>query len=80
MGVDLGVSNYVAPSTRLDRLKKIREIVGEGSFIISPGVGVQGGDPAKTLEFADALIVGRSIYASDEPQEALNSIIDSIEL
>lgn len=80
MGVDLGVSNYVAPSTRLDRLKKIREIVGEGSFIISPGVGVQGGDPAKTLEFADALIVGRSIYTSDEPQEALNSIIDSIEL
>jgi orotidine-5'-phosphate decarboxylase len=80
MGVDMGIKNYVAPSTRLDRLGKIREIVGKNSFIISPGVGAQGGDPAKTLEFADALIVGRSIYASDNPQEALHSIIKSIEL
>jgi orotidine-5'-phosphate decarboxylase len=80
MGVDMGLKNYVAPSTRLDRLEKIRKIVGDESFIISPGVGVQGGDPAKTLEFADALIVGRSIYAADNPQEALRSIIDGIEL
>lgn len=80
MGVDMGIKNYVAPSTRLDRLEKIRKIVGDESFIISPGVGVQGGDPAKTLEFADALIVGRSIYAADNPQEALRSIIDGIEL
>jgi len=80
MGVDMGIKNYVAPSTRLDRLEKIRKIVEDESFIISPGVGVQGGDPAKTLEFADALIVGRSIYASDNPQEALRSIIESIEL
>lgn len=80
MGVDMGVRNFVAPSTRLDRLEKIRKIVGEESFIISPGIGVQGGDPAKTLEFADALIIGRSIYAADNPQEALHSIIESIEL
>jgi orotidine-5'-phosphate decarboxylase len=80
MGVDMGIKNYVAPSTRLDRLEKIRKIVGDESFIISPGVGVQGGDPAKTLEFADALIVGRSIYAADNPQEVLRSIIDGIEL
>ena len=80
MGVNMGIQNYVAPSTRLDRLSKIREVVGEDSFIISPGVGFQGGNPARTLEFADALIVGRSIYAADDPQKALHSIIDSIEL
>ncbi len=80
MGVDMGIKNYVAPSTRLDRLGKIREIVGDDSFIISPGVGVQGGDPSQTLEFADALIVGRSVYTADNPQEALHSIIESIEL
>ena len=28
MGVELGISNYVAPATKLDRLQKIREIVG----------------------------------------------------
>jgi orotidine-5'-phosphate decarboxylase len=80
MGVDMGVKNYVAPSTRLERLEKIREVVGAKSFIISPGVGVQGGNPARTLKFADSLIIGRSIYAAEQPQEALQSIIDSIEL
>ncbi len=80
MGVDMGIKNYVAPSTRLDRLEKIRKIVGEDSFIISPGVGVQGGKPAETLKLADSLIVGRSIYAAEDPQNALQSIIDGIEL
>ena len=80
MGVEMGLKNYVAPSTKLDRLEKIRSIVGEDSFIISPGVGTQGGDPAKTLEFADAIIVGRSIYSSDVPEKAIKSIIDSIKL
>lgn len=80
MGVDMGVQNFVAPSTRLDRLEKIREVVGEESLIISPGVGVQGGNPARTLKYADSLIIGRSIYSADQPQETLQSIIDSIKL
>jgi orotidine-5'-phosphate decarboxylase len=78
MGVDMGLKNYVAPSTKLNRLKKIRSVVGEDSFIISPGVGVQGGDPRKTLEFADAIIVGRSIYSSKNPENVVKSLIDSI--
>jgi len=80
MGVDMGLKNFVAPSTKLDRLKKIRSIVGNESFVISPGVGVQGGDPRKTLEFADAIIVGRSIYSSENPEKAVKSIIDDIKL
>ncbi|WP_048190094.1 orotidine-5'-phosphate decarboxylase [Methanobacterium sp. SMA-27] len=78
MGVDMGLKNYVAPSTKLNRLKKIRSVVGEDSFIISPGVGVQGGDPNQTLKFADAIIVGRSIYSSDNPEKAIKSIINDI--
>ncbi len=80
MGVEIGITHYVGPSTRLERLKMIREIVGKDSFIISPGVGVQGGDPRETLQFADAIIVGRSIYLSDDPVNALESIISAIEL
>jgi orotidine-5'-phosphate decarboxylase len=80
MGLDMGITNYVAPSTKLDRLKKIRETVGDDSIIISPGVGVQGGDPASTLKYADALIIGRSIYTANNPKQALQSIIDSIKL
>jgi len=78
MGVDMGINNYVGPSTRLDRLEKIREIVGESSFIISPGVGAQGGVPSDTLQFANALIIGRSIYLAKDPESALESIIYTI--
>ncbi|CDG64764.1 MAG: orotidine-5-phosphate decarboxylase [Methanobacterium sp.] len=80
MGVDMGIQNYVGPSTRLDRLEKIRNIIGEDSFLISPGVGTQGGNPKDTLNFADALIIGRSIYLAPDPVESLESIIDSIEV
>ncbi|AIS32348.1 MAG: orotidine-5'-phosphate decarboxylase [Methanobacterium formicicum] len=79
MGVEMGIQNYVGPSTRLDRLEKIRSIIGKDSFLISPGVGTQGGDPKDTLKFADALIIGRSIYLAPDPVESLESIIDSIE-
>lgn len=75
MGVDIGITNYVAPATRLDRLSKIRNIVGSDACIISPGVGKQGGDAKKTLEFASAIIVGRSIYESDNPALACEKII-----
>ncbi len=75
MGVDMGITNYVAPATRLDRLSEIRNIVGDDACIISPGVGKQGGDAKKTLEFASAIIVGRSIYESDNPALACEKII-----
>ncbi|MEF2930954.1 MAG: orotidine-5'-phosphate decarboxylase [Methanobrevibacter smithii] len=75
MGVDMGITNYVAPATRLDRLSKIRDIAGDDACIISPGVGKQGGDAKKTLEFASAIIVGRSIYESDNPALACEKII-----
>jgi len=78
MGVDMGIKNYVAPSTRLDRLSDIRNIVGKDSFIISPGVGTQGGNPKDTLKYADGLIIGRSIYEADNPEIAINEIVESI--
>ncbi len=79
MGVKMGIKNYVGPSTKLDRLKKIRNVIGNESFLISPGVGTQGGDPKGTLEFADALIVGRSIYLSNDPEGAVEDIIRRIQ-
>lgn len=78
MGVEMNIKNYVAPATRLNRLKEIRNIVGKDSFIISPGVGKQGGDVKKTLEISDAAIIGRSIYESENPKESLNNFINLI--
>lgn len=80
MGVDLGIKNYVAPATKIDRLKKIREVVGKDSFIISPGVGFQGGNAKDTLHYSNAAIVGRSIYNASNPKKALEEIIESIKV
>ncbi len=79
MGVEMGIRNYVAPATRLDRLSIIRDIVGDDAFIISPGVGKQGGDGKKTLEYSNAIIVGRSIYEADNPETACENLIKSLE-
>ena len=79
MGVDMGISNYVAPATRLDRLADIRRIVGDEAYIISPGVGKQGGDGKKTLEYSNAIIVGRSIYEAENPHKACEDLIKSLD-
>ena len=75
MGVELGITNYVAPATRINRLKDIRNIVGENAFIISPGVGTQGGDAKETLKYSNAIIVGRSIYEAENPKDACEKLI-----
>ena len=78
MGVEMGITNYVAPSTRPERLSEIRDIVGKEAFMISPGVGTQGGDPRETLKYSNALIIGRSIYNAEDPEKATKDIIESI--
>lgn len=75
MGVELGITNYVAPATRINRLNDIRNIVGKNAFIISPGVGTQGGDAKETLKYSNAIIVGRSIYESENPKDACEKLI-----
>ena len=79
MGVEMGITNYVAPSTRPERLSEIRDIVGKDAFMISPGVGTQGGDPRETLKYSKALIIGRSIYNAEDPEKATKDIVDSIQ-
>ena len=78
MGVEMGITNYVAPATRLDRLSIIRDIVGDNAFIISPGVGKQGGNGKKTLEYSNAIIVGRSIYEANNPKIACENLIQTL--
>ena len=77
MGIEMGIKNYVAPATRLNRLSDIRKIAGDESFIISPGVGVQGGKPQETLKYANAIIVGRSIYESENPKQVCENLLSN---
>lgn len=72
MAKNLGVDGIVAPSTRPERLKEIKNLAEE-SFVISPGVGAQGGNLEEVLNVLDEndyVIVGRAIYESENPRES----------
>jgi orotidine-5'-phosphate decarboxylase len=78
LAVDAGASGIIAPATRPERVKALREIVGD-LIILSPGVGAQGGSPAATIEAgADYCIVGRSIYNSPSPSISAQKIVEEI--
>lgn len=79
MAADAEASGVVAPATRPQRVTEIRKIIGNKLSIISPGVGAQGGTASDVIKAgADWVIVGRSIYQSDEPELAAKKIVDEI--
>ncbi|WMW23415.1 orotidine-5'-phosphate decarboxylase [Methanolobus mangrovi] len=79
MAADVKASGVVAPATRPERVTEIRKIIGNELSIISPGVGAQGGSASDVIKAgADWVIVGRSIYQSDEPDMAAKKIVDEI--
>ncbi|WP_457611689.1 orotidine-5'-phosphate decarboxylase [Methanocaldococcus sp.] len=70
MAKELNLDGIVAPSTRPERLRELKQI--SGLPIYTPGVGAQGGkleEIINILDDEDYLIVGRSIYLSDDPKE-----------
>lgn len=74
LGVECGVDGFIAPATRPDRITAIRNIAGTRK-ILSPGVGAQGGNAGDAIRAgADYVIVGRSIYTSNDPEAALAEI------
>jgi len=78
MGVRCGVSGFVAPATRPDRIAAIRAIAGDRT-IISPGVGAQGGSAASAISAgADHVIVGRAIYDAKDPRKVAEKICEEI--
>jgi orotidine-5'-phosphate decarboxylase len=46
-----GSNGYVVGCTASEELREIREIIGEDSLILSPGLGAQGGDPETALRY-----------------------------
>jgi orotidine-5'-phosphate decarboxylase len=80
MAAEAGAFGLVAPATRPERVKKIREIIGDELAIISPGVGAQGGKASDVIAAgADWVIVGRSIYYSESPKETSREIAEEID-
>jgi len=79
MAREMGVWGVVAPATRPDRVKQIRDWVGPETKILSPGVGAQGGTASETIQAgADLIIVGRAIYNTPDPKQAASCILEAI--
>ena len=79
LAVECKATGVVAPATRPERVRQIREVVGDLA-IISPGVGAQGGNAADAIRAgADYVIVGRSIYNSKNPGIEAEKIVKEIE-
>lgn len=78
MGVRCGVAGFIAPATRPERIRAIREIIGDLK-ILSPGVGAQGGSAASAISAgADYAIVGRTIYGAKDPAREAATIAEEI--
>jgi len=78
LGVMCGASGFIAPATRPDRIAAIRKVIGDRK-ILSPGVGAQGGSASDAIRAgADYVIVGRSIYNSENPRSAMKSLRDEL--
>lgn len=75
----LGASGAVVGATVPEKIREIREILGDDVPIYSPGVGAQGGT-AKTAVDAGArfLIVGREITQSQNPEQSARNLKNSL--
>lgn len=68
MAVEIGAFGVVAPATRPELVARVRDLIGPGIKIFSPGIGPQGGTPGIALcHGADYEIVGRRIIYSHNP-------------
>lgn len=80
MAKELKATGVIAPATRPERIKHIRNLVGNLK-ILSPGVGAQGGSASAAIRAgADYIIVGRSIYNAENPKAVAKKIADNIKL
>ena len=69
----------VVGATVPEKIREIREVLGEKVPVYSPGIGVQGGAAETALKAgARYLIVGREITLAENPAEAAKTLASSI--
>ncbi len=75
--IQWNAKGVVVGATKPEIIARVRELAGPNLAIYSPGVGPQGGDGTKALMAgANYLIVGRAIYATDDPAKAAKQFRD----
>jgi len=78
LAVRAGAAGIIAPATRPERVRILRDLVGS-RLILAPGVGAQGGTAADAiLAGADAVIVGRAVYDAPDPAAAAAALAKQI--
>lgn len=75
MAKDVGADGIIAPATRPERTAVLRDIIGTGMKIYSPGVGAQGASPEDVKKYVDGIIVGRAIYEAADPKVAAHEFL-----
>jgi orotidine-5'-phosphate decarboxylase len=73
MAVIAGADGIIAPATRPDRIRTLRQMVGRLK-IYSPGVGAQGGELGQVTDLVDGVIIGRMIYGAADPAAVARGI------
>ncbi|MFN3527768.1 MAG: orotidine-5'-phosphate decarboxylase [Candidatus Altarchaeaceae archaeon] len=75
LALNLKIKAVIAPSTRIEEIKKVREILND-VLIFSPGVGKQGGKYGDAIKAgANFEMIGRSIYESENPKKEILKIL-----
>ncbi|AIY89866.1 orotidine-5'-phosphate decarboxylase [Geoglobus acetivorans] len=76
---EVGCDGLIAPATRPERIAEIKRRAGSLK-VICPGVGAQGGTLEDVLKAgADGIIVGRTIYQSEDPARTAREIRERID-
>lgn len=77
LAVECCADGIIAPATRPDRIRILRAIIGNRK-ILSPGIGAQGGDIRAIAGLVDGVIIGRAIYAADDPAQAAEEFAQNV--
>ena len=73
MAKRVGCQGLIAPATKPEKVGEIRKIAGDME-ILSPGIGAQGGAVEEVAPYVDGIIVGRSIYTAENPEEVAREL------
>lgn len=75
MALENGAVGFQGPGTRVHRIEDLRDQIGDSNAIMSCGIGVQGGSFGSAIRAgANLEIIGRSIYASNDPLRSVRNI------
>jgi orotidine-5'-phosphate decarboxylase len=77
----LGVTDFVVPGNKPDRIAHYRELLGDDAVFYSPGLISQGGDLAEGAKAAGKswhAIVGRALYDADDPAKVAEELASSL--